>query len=73
MNDFTREELIHLISGLDLIEMKCSMSAEIKIKISALQDKLYEMIEKFCKHNNSKQCNISEQIVCLDCGEELHE
>ena len=69
MNDFTKEELIWLEQEIRLA-IDEYQQPEIAYQI---HDKVQSMIDNYCAHENRKQCNISEQIMCLDCGEELHE
>ncbi len=69
MNDFTKEELTYLY---DSVDNNIEYYSEPDIAYS-IRDKLKSMINSYCAHKNRKQCNISEQSMCVNCGEELHE
>ncbi len=73
MNEFTEEELEMLSGGIALwIEeiscSSCSKTGERK-KYNALYKKICRLIDNYCDHKQTRQCSISEQVICIDCGE----
>jgi hypothetical protein len=71
MNEFTKEELQIILLDMDTYIEKSTILKE-SPSHGQLRSKINNMIDTYCEHNKTKQCNISEQVLCTDCGEEIH-
>ena len=68
MNEFTKDELV-MLKRLALQHINLFRQNSDCIE---LFNKIQLMIDNYCEHEKTKQCNISGQVLCADCGEEIH-
>jgi len=72
MNEFSKDELIDIRSGIRLLLEEDHCDSRYTIEIRSLEDKIQLMIDSYCEHNFEITYRMKEITECKKCGLELY-
>lgn len=74
MNEFTKEELIYMRDGIELIQDKCNISKQIDEKLDSTRSKIQSLIDNYCDHSDCFELDTDSIILgCNDCDKVWYE